>query len=216
MLRGTRYKLAWYTRKVRIGVIGAYAAGKTSFIRALSEVFDSITTKRYARNVGVYESTLAYDYGVLYAARSGDSVRRVSSGEAAKLIEEGRGEVYRVELWGAAVQRHLMAARQAIIYPRVDGVILFFDPSREDSFELSLILYREAKDNIPGLGSTKPIIVVFNKMDLVDRENTLRLVNRIVRFLDEEYVLGRNLFLISVKEGWDIWRPVESFIRIAG
>ncbi len=212
MLRGTRYRLAWYTRKVRVGVIGAYAAGKTSFIRALSEVFDSIATRRYVSGVGVYESTLAYDYGVLYAVRSGDGLRRVSSGEAASLIEEGHDGVYRVELWGAAGQGHLAAARQAIIYPRVDGVILFFDPSRKESFELSLSLYREAKDSIPGLGVTKPIVVVFNKIDLVGMDDALRLARRTVRFMDETYVVGRNLFFTSVKENRGVWRPLESFI----
>ncbi len=212
-MSSANYKLAWYSRKVRIGIIGAYASGKTSFIKRVSEIFDSITTKRYVKDVGLYESTLAYDYGLLYALRSANSLEKVSSEEALEAIENGSGEVYRVELWGAAGQKHLFAARQAIIYPKIDGVILFFDPSRENSFELSLLLYREAKDNVPGLGEVKPVIVVFNKLDLVPLEKVRRLAERIVKFLDEDYVEGENMFFISVKMGWNVWRPVEAFIR---
>ncbi|GEM_PF-3277734 len=209
-----RYKLAWLTKKVRIGVIGAYASGKTSFIKALSEVFDTIATKRYVDRIGVYNSTLAYDYGVLYAVRDTGRILKVRDEEAVRRIEEGHPHVYRVELWGAAGQRHLYAARQAIVYPKIDGVILFFDPSREDSLELSIFLYREAKENIAGLGETKPIVVVFNKLDLVDEWDARRLAEKVARFLDEEYVEGENLFFISVKEKRGIWLPVEAFIRM--
>ena len=210
--KGRDRSLIWYSNRVKIGVIGALASGKTTFIKSISEKFHSISIKKYVEGIGYYDSTLAYDHGVCYAVkRNSETYERVSESEARRLMNEGE-DIYRVEMWGSAGQLHLAGVRKTLIYPRVDGVLLFFDASREGAVDLSLKIYREAKESIPLLGSSKPVIVVFNKIDLVNMEAAKSLAESVLKHLDEEYVENETLFFTSALKGINTWLPVNKMI----
>lgn len=208
----SEYKL-WYTNRVRIGIIGAYASGKTTYIKSVAENFDSITTKKYVDGVGVYDSTLAYDYGVFFIVKKDNEYLKIPRREVQHYIDRG-DSVYRVELWGSAGQKHLYIARQTIIYPRVDALFLFFDISREKSFELSLYLYKEAKRSLPSLEEIKPLIVVLNKTDLVNNGVLQDYLGKINNLLGNKYRPGDSLFTISAKYRKNIWVPIKRVLDI--
>ena len=162
-----RYALSRFVERISFAVVGPMGSGKTTFIKKASTVFDAITIKNYLPGIGEYDSTLAYDHGIVYLKKAGENYTYTTLEEVEKtVLNGGHRALLRVDLWGSAGQLHMRFARKTIIYPKAKALIVFVDLSRPETLPDAKQLLKEALEEIiPVRRGTAPIILIQNKDD---------------------------------------------------
>lgn len=197
------YKVYMFVERIRIGVSGPFGSGKTSFIRKVSDSFDSIS-RPYKHGGLEYNSTLAYDHGIRYL-RTGH-LTPIGLDEARTIVEADEYDgIVRIDLWACAGQPRFSSLRRMIIYPKIDAFIFVVDLSRPKTIMDAAFLLEESRDAIPSLFRSIPFALVLNKRDIA--------------VLDEVFFTRRlslpphtPFFFTVATEGEGVWQVVKHVV----
>lgn len=116
-----------------------------------------------------------------------------------------RGENISLQIWDTAGQERFRSLTNSY-FRKAQGIALFFDVTNRDSFTHLQTWLDSISDNLYSNGSTIPIVVIGNKIDLTSKRTVTQ--EEALRFLSDAYPY----FDTSAKTGEGV---TEAFTQIA-